>query len=201
MSSRKQLFARISYLWRFVVDTIICTPWPTRGCSYKQLPTMTAEVLSKKYNIPTTTILSWEKQLKTKDRKVSGKCWGVHLRSGNGHGLSYPKEVDERLLQRIMLQRDCHLPVGTELIRAKAKVLISPYNPNFRASRDWLHWFFTCNSLSLYVRTSISQNSQPSYKRSWKADFQTRAWVPTWADYEHGSNAHVLRHGTGKDSI
>lgn len=40
----------------------------------QQLPTMTAEVLSKKYNVPTTTILSWEKQLKTKDRKVSGKC-------------------------------------------------------------------------------------------------------------------------------
>ena len=90
----------------------------------QRLATTTAKALSKKYTALRTTILSWEKQVNAKDRKVAGSHRGVHLRSGSGRTLSYPKEVDEELLEWILSRRDCHLPVGTELIRAKAKVLI-----------------------------------------------------------------------------
>ena len=46
----------------------------------QQLATTTAEALSKKYTVPRTTILSWEKQVNAKDRKVAGSRRGVHLR-------------------------------------------------------------------------------------------------------------------------
>ena len=52
--------------------------------------------------------------------------------------MSYPREVDEEILEWVLVRRDCHLPVGTELLKAKALKLIKPHNPQFKASNGWL---------------------------------------------------------------
>ena len=113
--------------------------------------------LSERYDIPRSTIFSWEKQLRMKNRKVPVAARGLHLRSGSGRKLSYPKEVDEEIAEWILIRRDAHLPVSTELVKAKAKLLIKPHNPQFRASKGWLEKFLSRHSLSMRARTSISQ--------------------------------------------
>ena len=121
--------------------------------------------LSERYDIPRSTIFSWEKQLRMKNRKVPVAARGLHLRSGSGRKLSYPKEVDEEIAEWILIRRDAHLPVSTELVKAKAKLLIKPHNPQFRASKGWLEKFLSRHSLSMRARTSISQKLPAQLER------------------------------------
>ena len=113
--------------------------------------------LSEKYDILRSTIFSWEKQLRMKNKKVPIAARGLHLRSGSGRKFSYPKEVDEEIAEWILIRRDAHLPVSTKLVKAKAKLLIKPHNPQFRASKGWLEKFLSRHSLSMRARTSILQ--------------------------------------------
>ena len=113
--------------------------------------------ISEKYGIPRSTIWSWENQLRMKNKAVPIGDKGRHLRSGSGRKLSYPKEVDEEILEWILIRRDAQLPVSSELIKAKAKLLIKPHNQQFKASKGWLQKFLPRHSLSMRSRTSISQ--------------------------------------------
>ena len=114
--------------------------------------------VAQKYNIARSTIASWETQLRRgKTTKCPDTLRGPHLHSGSGRGLSYPKEVDEEILQWILVRRDAHLPVSRELIKMKARQLIKINNPNFKVSSGWLQKFMIRHSLSLRSKTSISQ--------------------------------------------
>jgi transposase-like protein len=55
--------------------------------------------LATKYNIPRSTISSWEQQLRKKTINCPETVRGAHLRSGSGRQLSYPKEVDDELFE------------------------------------------------------------------------------------------------------
>ena len=97
-----------------------------------QLSNTPAAVLSQKYSITRTTVLSWEKQLP------------VHLKNEKGVDraqLPYPKEV-AKISEWILARRDIHLPVAPELINSKENVLIKQQNPRFKASKGWLESFY-----------------------------------------------------------
>lgn len=113
-----------------------------------------ALVLSQCYNVPRTTILSWETQSRRQNKITSSKARCVHLCLGSRCALTYPKEVDKELVEWILCRRDSHLPVSTQLIKAKAKTLIKPHNEQFQASKGWLEKFMIWHSLSLRSRTS-----------------------------------------------
>ncbi len=68
--------------------------------------------------------------MRRKNKKVPLNNRGA----GSGRNLSYPREVDEQLLEWILVRRDSHLPVGTEIIKAKACQLIKPHNAGFVGS-------------------------------------------------------------------
>ena len=114
-------------------------------------------VVAEKYNIPRSTVLSWETQLRRKNLKCSSTVRGIHLRSGSGRELSYPKEVDDEIYEWILVRRDAHLPVSRNLIQIKAHQLVKAHNPNFMASSGWLQKFMIRHGLSLCSKTSISQ--------------------------------------------
>ena len=105
--------------------------------------------MARKYNLPHSTINSWESELRWKNKKVSIHKKGVHIRAGSGRQLSYLKEIDEELVKWVLVRRDCHLPVVTQ----------SMHNPSFKASKGWLSKFMLCNGLSMHLKTStcISQ--------------------------------------------
>ena len=67
--------------------------------------------MARKYNLPHSTINSWESELRRKNKKVSIHKKGVHLRTNSGRQLSYPKEIDEELVEWVLVRRDCQLPV------------------------------------------------------------------------------------------
>ena len=92
-----------------------------------------------------------------KNKKVASNARGAHLRSGSGRALIYLKEVDEEVVEWILIRRDSHLPVSTELIKSKARQLIKSHNPQFKALKGWLENFMIRHSLSLRSRTSISE--------------------------------------------
>uniref|UniRef100_A0A1X7UZJ6 HTH CENPB-type domain-containing protein n=1 Tax=Amphimedon queenslandica TaxID=400682 RepID=A0A1X7UZJ6_AMPQE len=71
--------------------------------------------------------------------------------------LSYPCEVEEKILEWLLTRRDNHLPVGSAILRAKACKLIKPHNPSFLASNGWLDKFRLRHGLSLRCKTTISQ--------------------------------------------
>ena len=57
------------------------------------------------------------------------------------------------------------MPVGTELLKAKALKLIKPHNPQFKASNGWIQKFRIRHGLSFRVRTSVSQKLPAQLER------------------------------------
>uniref|UniRef100_A0A1X7SR78 HTH CENPB-type domain-containing protein n=1 Tax=Amphimedon queenslandica TaxID=400682 RepID=A0A1X7SR78_AMPQE len=112
--------------------------------------------MSGKNNLPRSTIYSWKNELRQKNKKVSLLKRGAHLQSGSGRKLSYPKEVEE-LVEWILVRRDCHLPVGRQMIKGRAASLIKGHNPSFKASNEWLDKFMLRNGLSMQMKTSVSE--------------------------------------------
>ncbi len=108
--------------------------------------------------------------MRAKNRKVQLVKKGVHLHSGSGRYLSYPREVDEEILEWVLVRRDLHLPVGTKIIKARARQLIKPHNSRFLASNGWLDKFKLRHGLSLRCRTSISQKLPAQLKKKIRAE-------------------------------
>ena len=113
--------------------------------------------VAEKYNLPQSTITSWESQFWRKNKKCPSTVKGCHLCSGSGRQLSYFKEVDEEVVEWVRVRQDAHLPVSRTLIQIKARQLVKPHNPSFVAPSGWLQKFMIRHGLSLHCRTSISQ--------------------------------------------
>lgn len=107
--------------------------------------------VAEKYSLPRSTLYSWETQLRRMNPSVtiSKHTRGLHLNPGSGRPLSYPKEIDEEIMEWILTRRDKHQPVGREMIKIKARQLVKPHKPEFTASTGWLHKFMLRNGLSL----------------------------------------------------
>ena len=71
--------------------------------------------------------------------------------------MSYPVELEDQLIKWILVLRDLNFPVSILALQEKAKNLIQPGNPEFKASRGWIEKSFSCHKLSLRSRTSVSQ--------------------------------------------
>ena len=91
---------------------------------------------------------------------------GCHLHSGSGRQLSYPKEVDEAIVEWVLVRRDANFPVSRTLIQIKARQLVKAHNPSFVASSGWLQKFMLRHGLSLCCRTSISQKLPAQLERN-----------------------------------
>ena len=77
---------------------------------------------------------------------------------GQGRKLSYPKEIEQKLVAWIFerWEIDC-VPISTQIVRCKALPLITPVNPQFKASVGWVRKFMHRNDLVLRCRTHINQ--------------------------------------------
>ena len=89
-------------------------------------------------------------------RIVKGKA-NKGNKKGGGKPLSYPKSVEDEILQWLFVMMDQHLPASRKITKKKAASLIIPHNPDFVASNGWFDKFCNRNRLSLRKRTSLSQ--------------------------------------------
>ena len=138
--------------------------------------------VAAKYNLPRSTITSRETQFRRKNKRCPSTVKGCHLRSGSGRQLSYPKEVDEEILEWVLVRQDAHLPVSRTLIRVKARHLVRPHNSDFGASSGWLQKFMIRHGLSLRCKTSISQKlpAQLEHKLECFLNKSTYVLMPRW---------------------
>ena len=70
--------------------------------------------------------------------------------------MSYPVELEDQLIKWILFLRDLNFPVSILALQEKAKNLIQPGNPEFKASFGWIEKFFNRHKLSLRSPTSVS---------------------------------------------
>ena len=89
--------------------------------------------------------------------KIIGGAGFKGNKKGRGKPISYPKSIEEELLQWIYTINDQHLPVSVKLLSKKVKTLITPHNPHFKASHGWYEKYLKRSDLSLRKRTSLSQ--------------------------------------------
>ena len=120
-------------------------------------------VAARQFNIARKNIQRWLKELKDKnvlfESAKSSKRRRLHTRGRRkaGRKLTYPTEVDEKLLEWLLSMRERHLCVSTQMLRDKAKAIITQHNPSFQASEGWLRKFMQRHSIVLRAKTSVAQ--------------------------------------------
>lgn len=87
----------------------------------------------------------------------SSKKRGRKNKKGQGRKLSYPEELDNKVLQWVLEKRDLQLAVTTEMLQIQARLIITPVVPTFKASDGWAQKFFRRHSLVLRAKTSLAQ--------------------------------------------
>ena len=96
---------------------------------------------ARQFSIARKNILCWLKELKDKNSpfelaKPSKRrriyIGGRHKASSK---LTYPREVDEKLLEWLLSMREQHLCVSKQMLCDKAKIAITKDNPSFQASQ------------------------------------------------------------------
>ena len=75
------------------------------------------------------------------DEVKTGKKSG-YRRKGQGRKLSYPKSIDEELLQWVLELRDLQISVNSDMLKQKATLLIRSHVPTFKASNGWCQKFY-----------------------------------------------------------
>ena len=129
---------------------------------------------ARKFNIARKNVQRWFKELKDKPSlfhtsKPSKKRRLLPRdRCKAGGKLSYPNEVDEKLLEWLLSMRERHLCVSTQMLRDKAKAAITDHNPSFQASEGWLKKFMNRHSIVLRAKTSVAQKLPRSRRKNWR---------------------------------
>lgn len=108
---------------------------------------------AKKFNIARKNVQHWLfKELKDKNslfqaaKPSKRRRLFPRGRYKAGRKLSYPKEVNDKLLEWLLSMRERHLCVSTQVLRDKAKTTITEHNPSFQASEGWLRKFMHASS-------------------------------------------------------
>lgn len=109
---------------------------------------------SQRYGIPRSTIYGWKNIDKepietAKNKKFPAAKKGKHTKKGAGRHISYGQDIEEELITWVLMQRDLQIPVRRRDIQLKAKALIGPEHPDFKASNGWVEKFMCRHSLSL----------------------------------------------------
>ena len=60
---------------------------------------------------------------------------------GQGRKISYPKEVDERILKWLLRMLEKHFALSTQMFREKAVVMSKQHHFAFKGSEGWLRMF------------------------------------------------------------
>ena len=114
------------------------------GYSYQQI--------ADAFKMPKTTVFDIIKQ-----NPCGGPAKGRGNKKGAGRRLSYSQETEDQLVQWVLEMRDLHLPVSVVQVKEKARQLIQPQVPSFKASDGWAYKFFHRNHFTLRAKTSLSQ--------------------------------------------
>ena len=107
----------------------------------------------RKFGIPQKNIQRWLKSLGDSVLQPSIVRRGpkkqpiVRGRQKAGQKLSYPKEIDDKVLEWVLCMRERHLPVSTRMLCDKAFMPIKEHNPTFKASEGWARKFICCHRL------------------------------------------------------
>jgi len=110
---------------------------------------------SRRYGVHHKNVQRWMKSEVSKIKNPNKRS----NRKGQGQKISYPQEIEDKLLAWVMEKREAQfVAVSTQLIRMKARSLIKEYNPNFKASEGWVRKFLSRNKLVLRMQTHISQS-------------------------------------------
>ena len=83
-------------------------------------------------------------------------------RPGQGRKLTYPVEIDDKLLQWLLEARDLQVAISSEMLKQKAKLLICPVQPDFKCSNGWVEKFFRCVYIGNLVGT-LNQEVRPAF--------------------------------------
>lgn len=107
---------------------------------------------AKHFKTPKTTVLNCTK---TDFTSVIRDKQGSLPKSGRP--LTYPEELDQKILEYVLEQRDLQNAVSIDDICIYAAEIIKPVSPGFAASRRWAVSFMRRHDLSLRAKTSLSQ--------------------------------------------
>ena len=117
----------------------------------------TLAAAARKYFVAESTLCGWMK-IQFEDIQERGQSLKMtKRRSGGGRKLTYPSEIDEEILAWVLSNREKQQAVTIGLIQAQGRKVITPHSPNFVASRGWAERFMPRHSLSLRMKTSLSQ--------------------------------------------
>lgn len=79
------------------------------------------------------------------------------------------------------MKRDLHLPVSVMQGKEKARQLIQPQVPSFKASDEWAYKFFHRNRFTLRVKTSLHkhflQDSKGRWNRTYRRYTKKKKWL------------------------
>ena len=79
-------------------------------------------------------------------------------KKGQGKKLSYPPEIDLKLLQWVLEQwEEKQMPVSSHAIKLKSLSFIKAVLPYFKASNGWVKGFMRRHNLELRAKTSTAQ--------------------------------------------
>jgi hypothetical protein len=102
---------------------------------------------SRLLNVLYSTLRSIMKQDLDVNRTAKGRLFG------NGRKLSYSNELDDKVLEWTLNQRDMHIPVSIEMLRMYAIMyaikVIQPLYPDFKASSGWVNSFKSRHNLTV----------------------------------------------------
>lgn len=104
------------------------------------------------YKIPKSTVMNWSKidySDTVRDKKGCLQKEGRHL--------SYPPELDNKICEWVLQQRDLQIAVTVDDICIYAAEIVKPIVPGFQASRNWATRFMKRHDLTLRAKTSLSQ--------------------------------------------
>lgn len=110
-----------------------------------------------KFGVPRKNIQWWLKDFRDSDmpEQISIAKRGPkkqRVRRGRqkaGRKLSYPVEIDGKVLEWVLCMRERHLAVSTLMLHDKALSLIKQHNPSFKASEGWAVKFIHRHRLAL----------------------------------------------------
>lgn len=68
---------------------------------------------------------------------------------GQGRKVSYPAEIETKLVQWLLEKQNLEVKVSNKMLKQEAIALITPTNPNFKASDGWSQKFMRRNNLVL----------------------------------------------------
>ena len=107
---------------------------------------------AKHFKIPKSSVLNWTKSDYSSILRDKSGCLPK-----TGRPLTYPEELDKKILEYVLEQRDLQNTVSLEDICIYAAEIIKLVSPGFAASRRWAASFMKLHDLSLRARMSLSQ--------------------------------------------